>query len=73
MRTITTFFRRLLYAAATQDERLRYDIGKTYGHHCSYRHDSGFFPGQDVKVKFIKGKKPEREYLTMREFFALYQ
>ena len=56
----------ILYVIYTQNARLRYHYGKLNGMHCiSLKSDL-----LSSDLVFDKNRKPEREYLTRKEFFG---
>jgi hypothetical protein len=67
MKNILIFFKYLVYAACTQDQRLRYSYGKIYGYHCTEFRRVGAL-GTDYHMKFDRNRSPQREYLTFKEF-----
>lgn len=70
LRTIVVFFKWLLYAMLTQEARLRYEIGLNRGMHCTeiIRNCVGTI----THVMLDPNRKPERDYVTRREFFEEY-
>jgi hypothetical protein len=73
MRNIWIFIKWLLYVLLTQDERLNYLYGKNKGMQVIKR-ERGFnlCDGNYMDVWFDPNKKPEREYLTFKEFFKIH-
>lgn len=60
----------ILYLMLTQNNRMRYMIGKEKGMHCYGQKDvSWFLPGSTTEYYFDPSKKPERDYLTWKEFW----
>lgn len=60
----------ILYVIFTAQKRDEYLAGVNRGMHVeSSRDDSYFIPGSATVYTFNPGKKPERKYLTWKEFW----
>lgn len=72
IQTIKLWLGWILYFLMTQDERLRYFHGKSRGMHCYQIKDvSSFLPGSVTEFSYDPTRKPQREYLTRKEYFEV--
>lgn len=59
----------ILYVLLTMKRRLHYMAGEEKGMKCFGSRDSGFIPYTQTTYYFDPTKKPERDYLTWKEFW----
>lgn len=67
---IPYFLLYILYFLLTLEKRNEYMMSETKGYKCVGSKDTSLFiPGSETTYYFDKNKKPEREYLTWKEFW----
>lgn len=60
----------ILYLLITINKRNEYMMAKSKGYKCIGSKDTSLFiPGSETTYYFDPSKKPEREYLTWKEFW----
>jgi hypothetical protein len=68
--TIPYFFLWVLYFILTMEKRNEYMMAQSKGYKCTGSKDTSWFlPGSERTYYFDPTKKPEREYLTWKEFW----
>ena len=70
LKTIGYFFQYILYVILTMEKRNDYLQGQNKGMHVEKSWDSSnILPGSYTTYRYNPNKKPERDYLTWKEFW----